>query len=80
MSKGKARQLRRGSIPRVKCDKTTRLMREAINQGWTVELTKNGHIKFVAPDGSVVFAASTPSDYRSWRNTRSELRRRGFAT
>ena len=50
-------------------------------QGWRVELTKNGHYRAYPPAGagSPVFLPGTPSDHRSLANTIALLRRRGFA-
>lgn len=37
-------------------------IKEAIKkQGWRVEVTKGSHIKFIAPDGSCMFASGTPT-------------------
>ena len=47
-------------------------------QGWTVTRTRNGHLKWVSPQGSVVISPSTPSDWRSMKNHLAHLRRAGF--
>lgn len=44
-------------------------------RGWTVTYTPGGHVRFAHPDGGLVHAASTPSDYRAVRNIAAELRR-----
>lgn len=55
------------------------IRREAERQGWRVEATKKGHIRFYAPDGTnIVHAAGTPSDRRSIDNLIAQLRRYGF--
>ena len=48
---------------------------EIEQEGWTVEYTKGGHLRWRHPNGAIVFAASTPSDYRAWANHMSHLRR-----
>jgi len=45
--------------------------------GWTVRLLKASHYRITGPNGVLIFAASTPSDPRSVRNARSQLRKRG---
>ena len=58
---------------------TKEIIREAEKQGWRVEPTKKGHIRFYAPDGvNVVHAAGTPSDPRAIANLVAQLRRYGF--
>jgi len=55
------------------------LIDAAVAQGWQVSTTGGGHLKFQSPAGRVVFAASTPSDWRASRNLRAELRRAGLS-
>src|SRR5271166_2296559 len=55
------------------------LVAAALAQGWSVTPTKGGHIKFQSPQGNVVFAGGTPSDWRASRNLRAQLRRAGLA-
>ena len=44
--------------------------------GWTVSVTKGGHIKLRNNrTGAVVFAAATPSDHRADRNLAAQVRR-----
>lgn len=50
----------------------------AAQQGWTVEHTRGGHERWLAPDGAIVIMASTPSDKRAWLNARAALRRAGL--
>lgn len=45
--------------------------------GWSVERS-TAHVTFIAPDGEKVGSPSTPSDWRSMRNVRADLRRRGL--
>jgi hypothetical protein len=54
------------------------LDRVASVPGWTVNLTHNQHLKIRGPNEALIFAASTPSDYRSVKNLRSRLKRHGF--
>lgn len=55
-----------------------RLAARLESQGWSVGLTRNGHYKAKAPDGtSLYFFPSTPSDYRTTRNCISDLRKLG---
>jgi len=54
------------------------LVRLARAQGWDVEKTGSGHWKFKAPTGQIVFAASTPSDWRAIKNAKSWLKRAGL--
>lgn len=52
---------------------------KAIAQGWTVDLTNGGHLRFVSPAGSKVFAPSTPrGGRRSTANTKADLKRAGL--
>lgn len=46
-------------------------------RGWTVELKKGGHYAAKGPELVLYFFSATPSDYRSIRNIRAELRKRG---
>jgi len=50
-------------------------------QGWVVEKTRSGHLKWIPPDPSMTFviSASSPSDRRALKNIRSRLRQRGLA-
>lgn len=51
-----------------------------ISQGWHVDLSRGGnHIKVFSPDGKMVVLPSTPSDWRSVRNSIADLRRAGLA-
>jgi hypothetical protein len=54
------------------------LARAAHRTGWRVTLTGTGHLRWEAPDGTVVITPSTPSDHRSYRNSRARLRRAGL--
>lgn len=48
---------------------TQQLARKAKKAGWTVELTRNNHIRFVPPHGQIIIAPLTGSG-RSQLNVR----------
>jgi hypothetical protein len=53
------------------------LIDAAIELGWTVDWTKNSHIRFRPPKDSpwpLYFASATPSDHRSYRNCTAFLK------
>jgi hypothetical protein len=54
------------------------IVRGARRAGWTVRTTNGGHLRFNAPSGESVYAASTPSDPRSVATLRAHLKRRGL--
>lgn len=55
------------------------LAKLAQSQGWTLQPTRKGHVRFNAPDGATtVLAGGTPSDHRSTKNLLSLLRRSGL--
>lgn len=57
-----------------------RIAQSAREAGWTVEFTRNGHLRFLAPDGDgIVVTGSTPSDTRSVKNCVARLRQHGLA-
>lgn len=57
---------------------TEKLAREAIRQGWVVEQTHKGHVRFLSPDGAhtVVTSGTPKSDHE--RRLRGKLRRAGL--
>lgn len=55
-----------------------KIVTRAREQGWRVELTRRSHVKFVPPEGPIVFTSGTPSDARGRLNLVSELRRSGL--
>lgn len=57
------------------------IRKRALAQGWRVEPTAGGHIRFVPPDPrhSHVIASSTPSRGRGLKHLVSDLKRRGFS-
>lgn len=51
----------------------------ARKQGWRVEIGKNGHLMFYAPDGKgKVLSAGTPGGGRAMQNFVARLRHYGF--
>lgn len=60
--------------------KTTNAILNALDaQGFTYRKTGSGHYQVRDPEGFVIaIMAATPSDYRSIKNTLSDLRRAGF--
>lgn len=47
----------------------------ATSNGWEPSLTKGGHIKYVKQGRQPVYGSQTSSDYRSWKNLISIMRR-----
>lgn len=54
------------------------LARAAERQGWSVERTRNNHLKWKPPQGQYYVSSSTPSDHRALRNIRAHLIQRGL--
>ena len=56
------------------------LTSQAQAQDWVVQLTQNGHVKFIPPDKEreIVIAPGTTTDHRTSANVLSQLRRSGF--
>lgn len=55
------------------------LIKAAERQGWRVDLSKNNHVKFLAPSGAMVIAGVSISDHRGLKNVQSHLRKAGLA-
>jgi hypothetical protein len=54
------------------------IIRQLEAQGWSVSHTASGHWKAMPPGGKgVIFLSSTPSDPRSLKNMKAQLRRGG---
>jgi predicted RNA binding protein YcfA (HicA-like mRNA interferase family) len=53
------------------------IVRQLRKQGWDVSPTRNGHFRARSPNGSVYTLPHSPSDRRSVKNARSDLRRLG---
>jgi hypothetical protein len=54
------------------------LAEKAIAQGWVVDYSKGGHLRYRAPNGQVMFFSSTPSEPRALKNQTSVMVRNGF--
>lgn len=54
------------------------IIRLAESQGWIINKTKGGHLRWTAPAGGFVFTASTPSDNRATQNMIRDLRKYGL--
>lgn len=56
------------------------LEKAAKRQGWPVDRTKQGHVRFWPPDGVTPpsIYSGTPGDQRAIRNFLADLRRKGF--
>lgn len=54
------------------------LARAARKAGWAIEVSGKGHLRWTAPDGTVVITAATPSPGGA-RDDRVKLRRAGLA-
>lgn len=46
------------------------------DHGWEWSRTRGGHLRFDRPGCTPVFASSTPSDPRSFKNAKALLRRK----
>lgn len=55
-----------------------KLKKQAEDQGWTVEKTKNNHIRWTNPDGEIVISPSTPSENRGMKNFLSVMKKKNF--
>lgn len=54
------------------------LAKLARSAGWTITLTRSNHLRWQAPDGAVVYTASTPSRAGGYRNAIAGFRRAGL--
>ena len=76
------------SRTRAKAFKALRPLIDAAQKaGWEVGVSKKCHIQFKAPEGTTdtqgepvrtIMGPGTPSDWRSYRNMRAQLRRAGL--
>jgi hypothetical protein len=55
-----------------------KLIDQAKDQGWEIQIKRSGHYKWVSPSGRFVVSSSTPSDRRAVMNITRDLRRYGF--
>ncbi|QQC64380.1 hypothetical protein [Paraburkholderia ginsengisoli] len=51
------------------------LIEYALREGWDVERTAGGHLKFLKPGLPPIYTSATASDHRAIRNARAHLRR-----
>ena len=56
-----------------------KIIKKVEQQGWEVEHTRKGHIKFRPPNPEfgIIIASGTPSDHRALKNLVARLRRAG---
>lgn len=47
----------------------------ALAEGWDLSRSSRGHLKFSKAGFTPIFTSCTPSDFRSERNARAQLRR-----
>ncbi len=65
--------------PKVTHNGLDRLIAAAWDAGYSCERGRKNYVKCYPPDGKpMVVVAATPSDHRTYRNTRAEFRRRGL--
>lgn len=72
-----SRNSRRQRMPR---KELRPIVKRARKQGWKVDVTRGGHVRFVPPPsgGSMVIASASASDSRAMKNLRAQLRRAGM--
>ncbi|WP_186207424.1 type II toxin-antitoxin system HicA family toxin [Burkholderia gladioli] len=51
------------------------LIEYALQEGWEVQRTASGHLKFLKPGLPPIFTSGTTGDHRTVRNARAQLRR-----
>lgn len=56
-----------------------RLAKDAIAEGWRVEIAKGGHVKWFAPDGETLIVSSLTGSACGWRNFKAQVRRAGLS-
>ncbi len=57
-------------------DSIGKMRREIARLGWRTERTLGGHLRCSHPGAAhYIYAASTPSDYRAWKNLRASMKR-----
>jgi predicted RNA binding protein YcfA (HicA-like mRNA interferase family) len=55
-----------------------KVIKKAEQQGWQVVPTKNGHMKWYAPDGKSIVTSPSTGSYRSWKNFLAMIRKAGY--
>ena len=57
-------------------DSIGKMRREIARLGWRTERTSGGHLRCSHPRAAhYIYAASTPSDYRAWKNLQASMKR-----
>jgi predicted RNA binding protein YcfA (HicA-like mRNA interferase family) len=57
-------------------DSIGKMRREIARLGWRTERTRGGHFRCSHPLAAhYIYAASTPSDYRAWKNLQASMKR-----
>lgn len=56
-----------------------KIARQAISEGWRVEIARGGHVLWFAPDGVNIVTSSLTGSPRGWANHKSALRRLGLS-
>jgi predicted RNA binding protein YcfA (HicA-like mRNA interferase family) len=57
-------------------DSIGKTRREIARLGWHTEHTRGGHLRCSHPRAAhYIYAASTPSDYRAWKNLQASMKR-----
>lgn len=79
MEENRGYRLRSNSKRRISSKALRPIIKKARKQGWKVDLTKSGHVRFKPPtSGQSIITAGTASDHRSLKNLRADLRRAGL--
>lgn len=65
------------SIPGFNDKRVKEWARYAVHQGWRVETTGKGHVRWVPPIGCVIYSGLT-SNSSGWKNLEAMLRRAGL--
>ncbi|GAN86359.1 hypothetical protein Gain_0027_034 [Komagataeibacter intermedius TF2] len=52
-----------------------RFQQEMQARGWSVSVTRGGHLKWTHSNGAIYFSAGTPGDRRAVKNARAAMRR-----
>ena len=57
-------------------DSIGKMRREIARLGWRTERTRGGHLRCSHPLAAhYIYAATTPSDYRAWKNLQASMKR-----
>lgn len=52
-----------------------RFQQEMQARGWSVSVSRGGHLKWTHSNGAIYFSAGTPGDRRADKNARAAMRR-----